>query len=261
MEKKTKKCKSCEKDKELTEYHKYKRNKDGLKNKCKDCIKQIRKEYYKNNKEKIKEYQNNNKEKIKEYHKKYKQENKLKIKNKRKIYLEKNKEKIKKQTKIYRENNKDRRKEYDKIYYIKNIEKIKTNVKNYRKNNKDKRNERNRYRYKNDDEYKNKIQIRTLINKFLKNKESSKVERIIGCSYSFFYDWIEYNCILDNLDILNIHIDHVYPLSKYNNNNWNNLYPLIPEDNLKKSNNEPSEEYVEKVKRRERDFLRINLFN
>jgi predicted GIY-YIG superfamily endonuclease len=69
---------------------------------------EIRKQYYKNNKEKIKgirkQYYENNKEKIKERKNLYYENNKDKIKERKKQYYENNKEKIKE----YYENNKEK---------------------------------------------------------------------------------------------------------------------------------------------------------
>jgi hypothetical protein len=70
-------------------------------------IKEIKKQYYKDNKEKFKEYYKDNKEKIKEYYKdnkekynEYAVKNKEKIKEKKKEYYKDNKEKKKNTTKI-----------------------------------------------------------------------------------------------------------------------------------------------------------------
>ena len=64
-----KKCSKCKVEKELTDFGKHIRAKDGLSGACKSCIKEYRKEYRKANKEKIKEkvkeYKKANKEKIK----------------------------------------------------------------------------------------------------------------------------------------------------------------------------------------------------
>ena len=81
-----KKCINCKLEKELTEFHKAKQNKGGLKGSCRSCVTEHKKEYYKVNKEKIKEYSKKysqaNKEKRKEYDKEYIQANKER-KNKR----------------------------------------------------------------------------------------------------------------------------------------------------------------------------------
>ena len=107
--------KVCNKCKELkpktNEYFAFKNKAKGiLKNECKMC----EKEYRKNNKEKLKEY-------FKEYYKN-------------------NKDKIKKNTKEYQENNKEKVREYKKEYRSRDKTKnmMKEYLKEYQKNNKDK---------------------------------------------------------------------------------------------------------------------------
>jgi hypothetical protein len=60
-----KKCNSCEIELEISQFHKDKTSKDGLNNKCKDCIKLYKKEYYLNNPSKIQEHNLNKKERYK----------------------------------------------------------------------------------------------------------------------------------------------------------------------------------------------------
>jgi hypothetical protein len=73
-----KKCSKCNIEKELTEFSKAKRYKDGLQYKCKSCQKKWReqnkeynKEYYQQNKKYFKEYYQQNKK----YYKQYEEEN------------------------------------------------------------------------------------------------------------------------------------------------------------------------------------------
>lgn len=92
----TKKCKECEKDKPLSEFHKHKNSKDKLSYQCKECwnarckefrmknpnkIKLTNKNaYYKKREERIasqKEYSYKNKEKISQYGKEYREKNPL----------------------------------------------------------------------------------------------------------------------------------------------------------------------------------------
>ena len=53
----TKTCTVCEVEKPINDYSKYR-------NKCKECTKQIKRDYYANNKEKWSIYYTNNKDKI-----------------------------------------------------------------------------------------------------------------------------------------------------------------------------------------------------
>ena len=49
----TKACNRCRIIKQLTEFSKHKQSRDGYLNKCKDCADNLRKEYVKENKERI----------------------------------------------------------------------------------------------------------------------------------------------------------------------------------------------------------------
>jgi hypothetical protein len=131
-------------------------------------IKEQKKQYYENNKDKLneknKEYRENNKDKIKEYYENNKDKNKNKEyyennKDKNKEYRENNKDKIKEKNKEYRENNKDKIKEYrennkDKIkeYYENNKDKLNEKNKEYYENNKDKIKEQKKEYYENNKE-------------------------------------------------------------------------------------------------------------
>lgn len=86
-----------------------------------DKIKEYDKKYREENKDKIKKYREENKDKIREQKQKYREENKDKIKDKKKEYYEKNKDKIKE----YRKKNDDKIKEQQKEYRIKNADNLK----------------------------------------------------------------------------------------------------------------------------------------
>ena len=90
----------------------------------KDKIKQNKKKYYEQNRDKIDEknklYREQNKDKIKQNHKKYYEQNKDKIDEKNKLYREQNKDKIKQHKKEYhrRPEVKQKRKEYFQQNYL-----------------------------------------------------------------------------------------------------------------------------------------------
>ena len=122
----TKQCSKCQEIKSYHEFYKQKRNKDGLTTICKVCINLIRKEYYKNNKDKVKEYkareyQQNKERKLEQKHKYY-QNNRQYILEKRKEYREKNEQKIKQYKKQHRQNNTELYKDIDKNNYQKRIQ-------------------------------------------------------------------------------------------------------------------------------------------
>ena len=93
MEKKV--CTKCNKEKNLTEYHK---EGNGHRPDCKECRKAYKKKYRQDNPEKIKarhkKYRQDNPEKVKAYKKKYREENSEKIKARHKKYRQENLEKV-----------------------------------------------------------------------------------------------------------------------------------------------------------------------
>ena len=137
-------CSKCQTTKELTEFFKNKKAKDGHRSECRECEKESNKLYHENNKEKILEtkklYRENNKEKISETNKLYYENNKRKILERKKLYYENNKRKILERKKLYRENNKEK----IKLYLENNKEKISERKKLYRENNKEKLAETNK---------------------------------------------------------------------------------------------------------------------
>ncbi len=100
-------CTKCGKElPATTEYFSSRKDsKDGMRDQCKECIK-----------EREKQYREENKEKVKEYWKQYREENKEKIKKYKKQYREENKEKVKEYSKQYYEENKEYYKRYKKQY-------------------------------------------------------------------------------------------------------------------------------------------------
>jgi hypothetical protein len=89
-------CTQCGKDKNETEYHKAKQNKDGLKGQCKECVLLREREYKKSNRnvlnEKQKKYYSEHVDDKKEYDRDYRKNNIDKIVGYRKEYRKNNKE-------------------------------------------------------------------------------------------------------------------------------------------------------------------------
>jgi len=207
-----KKCSSCQKEKNLSEFNKCKTNKDGLHYVCKSCrkiereknkehIKIKQKEYYSLNREELqkknKEYRTTNIEKINVQKKQYKEQNKDHIRQKNKEYLPIRKEKIKERRKI------------DKNFQIKEV-------------------------------------LRSKIHKMLKGKKSSFIE-YLEIDIEMFKKWISFQFLPDmNWDNFGIlwQLDHIIPINQFNLENkneqkicfnWTNLQPLYCEENRKKS--------------------------
>lgn len=157
----TKECNKCKLNKNLIEFGKDSRNKDGLKYSCKECSSKYKKNYDTKNIDK----------KI-EYNKKYKIENKEQVKEYEKSRYKKNKIKISEYSKAYKEKNKER----DRAKNNETKRKYKAN------------------RIKKDHLYKFSINIRSLISGSFKKKGYSKKTqsfKILGCSYEEFKNYIE----------------------------------------------------------------------
>ena len=119
-------CTKCNIEKDLSNFHKRKGGKFGLRSYCKECAKVMGKKYVKNNKKKrqetCKKYYKNNKDKIKKY-----------IKN--------NRDKINKNSRKYRINNKNKINQYKYNRYhndleYKIIENIRSRLRKYLDHNK-----------------------------------------------------------------------------------------------------------------------------
>lgn len=253
-------CKKCGEEKEITEFDNNKTNKDKLSCYCKACNKILKKEYYEKNKSKIIE-KNNKHRKSKQIKKELKDET---LKN---SYYEINKEKLLIRNKEYRENNKEYLSNQKKEYYINNREIILEKRKEYRKNNKEKFKEKdknyqinnrekvNKYnskyrseRKKIDNLFKIKDSIRILIYTTFNTKgykKKLKTEKILGCEFSFFKQYIELK-FKDEMTWENYgtwHLDHIIPISYANTekeiyelNHYTNFQPLWASENMIKGN-------------------------
>lgn len=263
-----KKCIKCEVEKELVEFHKNHKNKDGHINKCKSCVK----EYQKLNRDKKKEYDmkyyESNKDKIAKQGEEYRQNNRDKIIDSSRKYYECNKDKIAKQGKEYRKNNKERINEYQKNYYEinkelkneyyeNNKERINKNTQKYYKNNKNtiqqKNNEYNRIKYEKEPLYKLKINIKSCIRNSIVRKgykKTSRTHEILGCNFDELLEHLNDNNYNFKFEDNLYDIDHIIPLSSttteeeiYRLNHYTNLQ-LLPSyyNRYIKRNNEFNEE-------------------
>lgn len=235
-----KRCIKCLTEKNISEFYQSKSNKDGYKNKCKECTKDCVKLYAFKNKdvinEKKKEYRNINKEKYADQSKKWRENNKEYKKLKDKEYQIKNKEKIKEKSKEYRNAmNKEDIKNYNSNYYLNNKEVILLKNSIYKKKKKE-----------NDSLFKLSENIRTLVsNSFRRSgfSKNSKTNEIICSSFedfklyleSKFEDWMTWeNRGLYNGELnYGWDIDHIIPISSAETeeeiiklNHYTNLQPL-----------------------------------
>ena len=211
MEKKI--CTKCSIEKSYFDFHKHTKNKDGLRNTCKECRK--------NEKKSNREYYQKNKENIISKHKKW---------------LEKNP---------------NYQKEYGKKYNLENRAKLSLKQRNYRKKNNEELNKKNRIKrkiiYEQNILYKLKHLYRARINKIIKHKRNKSSIEILGCSIEEFKKYIESkfteNMSWENYGYYGWHIDHIIPISSakteeeiYKLSHYTNLQPLWGLDNIKKSN-------------------------
>lgn len=232
----TKICSKCCIEKNIDEFAKDKKTKDGLRCWCKLCNKEYNNKYFNDNKEKIlnhqKEYYKNNKDIMLEKQRKYCQEHKDEIRERRKEYFKK----------------------YNKKYKQEHKEEIKIKKRIYKKNNRDKERKFAHYYYynvlKKDSLFMFKKRIRCLIRTSLNRKgqiKNSYTEEILGCNIDFFIDYLiktyenNYNKKWKDEYLSDVHIDHIRPL-KYAKNedevikycHYTNLQLLKAKDNLDK---------------------------
>ena len=138
-------------------------------------------------------------------------------------------------------------------YYKENISKIKAYQKEYHKieHVSKRRNDKRRKRRKSDNEYRIYCNISSRLNKILKwdkiHKSNSTI-KLLGCSYTEFKKWLEWQFDTNmNWQNYNVYwnIDHVIPCSSFNLSeeseqykcfNWKNCRPLEIKKNIKKSN-------------------------
>lgn len=219
----TKVCSICGDEKNISNFHKRKHSKDGLRSDCKSCTRLRINEYRKLNKEKVNKLNRETYLRRIDAHKKT-----------QKNYREQNKELEKDRRKKYRENNLGKIKKY---YQDNKLKLSKQSL------------ERITKRRKTDKLFGLVCTIRTRVYNFLKSKNITKNNKtfdIVGCSPEFLKEHIEKQ-FTDGMswDLMgeHIHIDHIIPLSSANTEDevyklchYTNLQPLWAKDNLKKSN-------------------------
>jgi 5-methylcytosine-specific restriction endonuclease McrA len=223
-----KQCATCKDRKRATVdfFYKRKEAKDGLKSSCKECL-------------------------LSKY-KKYRENNKDKVKQKAKESREKNKNKIKNGYAKWREKNKN----YGRDYYAKNSHKLRLKQRDYRaRMTEDKlkiAKEKSalislQWRLKNPEYSKdyaikyrerNKIKLASISRNYKARKKLAEgshtgedIQRIIKKQINL--------CFWCNSELVKIHIDHYIPLSRGGSNDKKNLVASCPHCNLSKRNKMP----------------------
>lgn len=210
-----KKCRICNENKDLIDFHKKKDTKDGYRNECKECVKIISKKYV-------------DKEKRRKYDKKRYHENKEVEKSRKKKFYYENQEKILKEKNEYRKT--EKYKKSNKEWRKENKERLAINQSNYRKNNP------------------HVIAWRSLLHRTLNQFETEKSKNTIdelGYSAEELKSHIE-SLFKEGMNWDNHgkwHIDHIKPVSKFDKNSsikevnaLENLQPLWANENWKKYN-------------------------
>lgn len=218
----TKVCTKCNAVKYLEDFGNDKSKLDGKRPSCKSC-KAVS----------DKKYKHENRDKVKEKDKKYYQQNSEKIKQKvREWYLD-NKEHHLAVSKQWRLNNQEKWKEGKRKWNEANKSKMMEYINNYIKD-----------KYQNDIQYRIKSICSARIRSLVK-KETSTFD-MLGCEVEFFRKWIEFQFDAD-MSWDNIgshwHFDHVIPCASFDLSkiaelqecfNWQNIRPLQASENLQK---------------------------
>ena len=223
--------KSCSKCKieyppTLEYFHRQLGRKLDLTSQCKKCRNESTKKYKKENKDKVRKnkrkYHKENKDKIRKKEKEYYKENKERISKYQKEYYEENKEEIKVKNKQWREKNREYLKECHKEYKEKNPNFYKEYDKKYQKNNRKKLNEYKKERRKIDPQIRLHEAFSTAIYKALKKQGSSKNgyswETIVNYTIQNLIEHLEQQfterMTWDNYG--KWHVDHIIPQSFFN---------------------------------------------
>ena len=219
-----KKCTKCDTNKDLSDFNKTKRNKDGYHTICKVCTKENKKKFYLDNKinlsRKAKNHYNDNKDVIKERVIKYYNDNKNIINEKNKKYREDNPEKIKQQ----------KREEYlrNRVNYLEYQKK-------YRENNPEKVNKLKRdWNKRNPHVVAWRSTLKSVLKRMNKVKDKNTID-ILGYSPLELKEHIE-TLFTDGMNWDNYgewHVDHIIPVSSFDKdvltsvvNALSNLQPL-----------------------------------
>ena len=258
----TKKCIKCEIEKSITEFSKHAKYKSGIRNSCKTCESQVKKQW------KI-----DNPDKVKEERKRWKAKNPKKVKSGGLIVKKNNIKKVneydpdnsicrgcnlvkplsdfysnrlsrckeceKTRMKVYRENNPDARRQTKKKWNSNNIEYVKKRKKEHIKR-----------RVKRDPIFRAMRIMRTRTSFYANkkfNEKRGKFVEIIGIDRDGFRDYIsskfKEGMSWENYGWSTWHLDHIIPLSSAKTikeleelSHYTNLQPLWKDENLKKSN-------------------------
>ncbi len=251
-------CKTCGKEKDISEFYKCRKWYCGS---CIECGKLYKKEYYKNNRlyfiEKSAKWVKENRERFlksrneryennREKYVQYRKDNKERIDKYNKEYNEKNHDKNIKRHKRNYTNNRDAKLEYAKSYHEKNIDIIK--LKRNSPESKKRRSELRKKRYRNDICYRLEQNLRRRIHYTINGQcKEQTTKELLSCSLKDFKKHLESQfkngMSWDNYGLHGWHIDHIRPCMSFDLSDiiqqrkcfhYSNLQPLWAMDNLSK---------------------------
>ena len=249
---KTKICSKCGKRKKLSEFHKDKKGKNGLRSFCKECSRIIAHENYLKNQEEIKARTKKYYEENKDYYSEYIREYRVKNKDKLQQRLKQNADKIREQKrKLYFEKIKENP-NYNHERYLERKEYYAEYSKEYRETHKKEinaqKNEYDKNKRKNNIGFKILCALRIRMYDVLKGRtKSDTTKNLLGCSIEDFKKYLESNfkkgMNWDNYGRGGWHIDHIKPCASFDLSKekeqrkcffFKNLQPLWELENLKK---------------------------
>lgn len=242
-------CLKCKQEKNLHEFNKKTRNKDGLETHCKECTRAEKRALRARNPEKIRELEKrwhaNNKDKAKAIRQRTYAKNKEKFAERGKKYRTENAEKVSAMLKNWRENNADYCKEKAKKYRTENKEKVKAGIKDWLRRNPDfvvARIAKDTQARREIPTRKASHQVRTLTLLSLqgKNRYGEKATKILGITP------IELRSIFVLKD--GLQIDHICPFAQARNvdevirlGHYSNIRLVTPEENQAKKHKKTAE--------------------
>lgn len=229
---KNKKCSKCNLTKDISEFNKRKKSKDGYRYECKSCQKELYLKNREHNINKMKENRLLNIDEYKERDKSYYENNKAEILNKKKEYYLTNRVVIIEKKKKYNQKNKESKRVYNIKYREKNKKQLKEYAKLYQK--------KRRISHPHIFAWRNSI--KSVVARLGTKKEGRSID-ILGYSATDLKKHIEKQ-FTDGMTWDNYgkwHIDHIKGVSEFNSktplnivNALSNLQPLWGVDNIRK---------------------------
>ena len=198
----------------------------------------------------FKKYREENRDKLREGKKKYREENIDKLRERNRKYYHENKDRNREGKKKYREENRDKIREGRKKYREENIDKLRELDRKYYAENRDKLREGRNKKYKKDLNFKLRAIISVRMRQALKRnntKKTSKSAELLGCTVKEAREHIEKQfkegMTWENYGHNTWHIDHIMPCASFDLTDpeqqkkcfhYTNLQPLWAHENMSK---------------------------